>query len=135
MGCRGRAVDGNLHALDGEFGQTVGGGIVDAAAIGLELERDAAVGENLEEFPAMRDTERLAAAEGRVRDAGFDDAPREVECLVAPKLVSPSSVGPGFLAARDATRAAAVGQLPGDEQSGAVLVNRAPSMKAARDAT
>ena len=37
----------------------------------------------LEELPAVRHAERLAAAEGDVGDAEVDDAPREVERLVA----------------------------------------------------
>ena len=92
VGRRRRTVHRNLHALDGERREPVGCGIVDAAAIGLELEGDAAVGENLEEVPAMRDTERLAAAEGRVRNAGFDDASREVQRFVAPELIGPRVV-------------------------------------------
>jgi hypothetical protein len=38
----GGAVDRDLHAVDAERGDPVGGGVVDAAAVGLELERDAA---------------------------------------------------------------------------------------------
>ena len=116
MGRRGRAVDGDLHALDAKRGQPVGGGVIDAAAVGLELERDAGVGQTVEEVPAVRRTERLAAAEGNVGDAGVGDAPRDVERLVARQLVAPGLVGSGFLAACDAAGAASVGQLPGKER-------------------
>ena len=50
--CRGRAVDRDLHALDGERRQAIGGGVVDAAAVGLELERDAAAGEHARRYPS-----------------------------------------------------------------------------------
>ena len=100
--------------------------VVDAAAVGLDLEGDAGAGEDLEELPAMRHAERLAAAERNVGDAELADAPREVERFVAAKLVAPRLVGAGFLAARDAARAAAVGQLPGEEEGRPVLVDRAP---------
>ena len=85
-----------------------------------------AAARTLEELPAMRHAERLAAAEGDVGDAGLDDAPREVERLVAAKLIAPRLVGAGFLAAGDAARAAAVGQLPGKEKGRPVLIDRAP---------
>ncbi len=50
---RGRAgaVDGNLHAIDAERGDPVGRDGVDAAAVGLELEGDAAGREPLEDLP------------------------------------------------------------------------------------
>ena len=115
---------------DVERRQPVGGGIVDAAAVGFDLERDAAAGEDLEELPAMRHAERLAAAERDIGDAGLDDAPREVERLVAAKLIAPRLVGAGLLAARDAARAAAVGQLPGKEKGRAGT--RRPSAPASR---
>ena len=79
----GRAIDRDLHALHGERGEAVGGGVVDAAAVGLELERDAGRGEPLEDVPACGDAERLAAAEGDIGNAGVGDASREVERLVA----------------------------------------------------
>ena len=76
--------------------------------------------------PAVRHAERLAAAEGDVGNAGIDDAAREVERLVAAELVAPGAVGAGFLAAGDAARAAAVGELPGKKKGRAVFVYRAP---------
>jgi hypothetical protein len=72
------AVHRDLHALDAEPGQALGGALVDAAAVGLDLERDPARGEALEDLPAVRHAERLAAAEGDVRNAGLGDAAREL---------------------------------------------------------
>jgi hypothetical protein len=74
----------------------------------------------------MRHAERLAAAECRIGDAELADATREIERLVAPKLIPPSAVGPGLLAARDTLRVAAVGQLPGKKKGRPVLVERTP---------
>ena len=79
----------------------------------------------LEQLPAVRHAERLAAAEGDVGNAGSDDAAGELERLVAVELVAPGAVRAGFLAAGDAARAAAVGELPGKKKGRAVLVNRA----------
>ena len=62
---RGRTVHRDLHALNAERRQPVGGGVVDAAAVGLELERDAGAGEQLEDLPAMRT--RRAARRRRTR--------------------------------------------------------------------
>jgi len=121
----GGAVHRDLHAFDGKARQSLGGALVDAAAIGLDLEGDAARGEALEDLPAVRDAERLAAAEGDVGDAGMDDAARELECLFAVKLVAPGAVRTRLLAAGDAARAAAVGELPGKKKGRAKLVNRA----------
>src|SRR5205085_8501152 len=60
---RGRAVDRDLHAIDGERGDAVGRGGVDPAAVGLELEGDAAFGEPFEDVPGVVDAKWLAAAE------------------------------------------------------------------------
>ena len=86
----GRAVDRDLDALHGERREAVGGGVVDAAAVGLELERDAGRREHVEDVPAMRHAERLAAAERDIGDAGVGDAPREVERLVARRARRPT---------------------------------------------
>jgi hypothetical protein len=74
----------------------------------------------------MRHAERLAAAECRIGDAELADATREIERLVAPKLIPPSAVRPGLLAACDTLRVAAVGQLPSKKKGRPVLVERAP---------
>jgi hypothetical protein len=123
-GCR--AVDRDLHAVDAQRGEAVRGRVVDAAAVGLELERDAAAGQAVEEVPAERNTQRLAAAERDVGNGELDDRVRERERLVARQLVRPRAIGPGLLAARDAARRAAVGELPGDEERRAIFVDRAP---------
>jgi hypothetical protein len=122
----GRAVDRDLHAIDAERGDAVGGGVVDAAAVGLELERDAARGEAVEHVPAVRDAERLAAAESDIRNAGFADGAGELERLVPAQLVAPRLVGARLLAAREAAGAAAVGQLPGKKEGRSVIVYGAP---------
>ena len=56
----------------------------------------------------------------------FADAPRESERVVAPKLILPSAVRPGLLAARDTLRVAAVGQLPSKKERRPVVVERTP---------
>ena len=86
---------------------------------------------SLSKISACGTAERLAAAERDVRNAGVDDAVGEVEGLVARQLVAPGLVGTGFLAARDAPRAASVGQLPGKKKGRAVFDDRAPRMRAA----
>ena len=122
----GGAVDGNLHALDAKRCQPVRSGVIDAAAIGLELQCDAGVGQAGEEVPAMRRAERLAAAEGDIGDAGVDDARGDVQRLVARQLIAPRLVRSGFLAACDAAGAASIGQLPGEKKGRPVRVDRAP---------
>ena len=74
----------------------------------------------------MRRAERLAAAEGNIGDAGVGDARGDVQRLVARQLVAPRLVRAGFLAAREAARAAAIGQLPGEEKGRAVSSTGAP---------
>jgi len=49
------AVHGDLDALRAQAGQLCRARRVDEAAVGLELERDAARGEDLEEIPRVRD--------------------------------------------------------------------------------
>src|SRR5262252_8260080 len=122
----GGPVDRDLDAADGERLDPVGGHVVDATAIGLDLEGNPVLGEDLEELPAMRHAERLAAAECRIGNAELADATREIERFVAPQLIPPSAIGPGLLAARDALRVAAVGQLPGKKKGRPVLVERMP---------
>jgi hypothetical protein len=73
----------------------------------------------------MRHAQRLAAAERRVGNAERADGLGDPDGLVGAKLVRPAPVGAGFLAAGEAARLAAVGQLPGDEEGSAVLVGRA----------
>jgi hypothetical protein len=92
MRCRRRAVDRDLDAVDSKRREPVGGGIVDAAAVGFDLERNARRSEDPEQVPAMRDTERLAPAEGDIGDAGLRDPPCEREGFVAAKLVAPRLV-------------------------------------------
>jgi hypothetical protein len=126
VGRGGRTVDRDLHAVDGELGEAVGAGGVDAAAVGLELDRDAARDEALEDAPRVRNAERLAAAEGDVGNAGGGDRVGEGERLVRRQLVAPGLVGAGLLATGEAARAAAVGQLPGEKKGRRVLIDGAP---------
>jgi hypothetical protein len=97
--------------------------LVDMAAVGLDLQCDAAGGEELEQLPGVRHPERFAAAEGDIRNTRSDDAAGEVEGLAAGELVAPGAVRARFLAAGDAARAAAVGELPGKKQRRAKLLN------------
>src|SRR4030095_5710918 len=106
--------------------EPIGRGRVDATPVGLDLERDPRGREDLENLPAMRDPERLTAPEGNEGNAGFRDAAREVERLVAGELVRPRFVRAGLLAARETARAAAVGQLPGKKKGRPVLIDRTP---------
>src|SRR5262249_48375278 len=115
-----------LDASDGERLDPVGDRVVDATAVGLDLEGNPVLGEDLEELPAMRHAERLAAAECHIGDAKLADTTREIERLVGPKLIPPSVVGPGLLAARDTFRVAAIGQLPGKKKGRPVLTQRTP---------
>jgi hypothetical protein len=78
----------------------------------------------------MRRAERLAAAEGDIGDAGSGDRGREIERLASRQFVAPGPVGTGFLAAREATRAAAVGQLPGKKKGRFVVIDGAPPDRA-----
>jgi hypothetical protein len=123
---RGGAVDRDLHAVDSQLDEAIGGRRVDAAAVGLELEGDVAIGEPLEDVPRMRRAERLAAAEGDVGDAGLGDRGGEIERFARRQLVAPGAVRTGFLAAREAPRAAAVGQLPGKKKGRFVVIDGAP---------
>jgi hypothetical protein len=127
---RGRAVDRDLHAVDSKLDEAVGGRGVDAAAVGLELDGDVAIGEPREDVPGMRRPERLAAAEGDIGDAGIGDRGREIERLARRQLVAPGPVGTRFLAAREAARAAAIGQLPGKKKGRFVVIDGAPPGRA-----
>jgi hypothetical protein len=122
----GGAVDRDLDAIDGELGNPVGAVRVDAAAVGLELDGDAARDESLEDAPGVVDAERLAAAEGDVGDAGVGDRLGEDERFAGAQLVTPRPVGAGLLATRETTRAAAIGQLPGEKKGRCVLIDGAP---------
>jgi hypothetical protein len=126
VGRGGGTVDRDLHAVDGQLDEAVGGRRIDAAAVGLELEGDVAIREPLEKVPGMRRAERLAAAEGDVRDPGIGDRGGEIERLARRQLIAPGPVGTRFLAAREAARAAAVGQLPGKKKGRFVVIDRAP---------
>ena len=115
---------GVAHCWD-VFERLAAGG-VDAAAVGLELEGDAARREPFEDIPAVCDAERLAAAEGDEGNAEIDEGAGEVECLLAAQLIAPGSAGARFLAARQTACAAAVGQLPGKKKGRVVVIDRAP---------
>jgi hypothetical protein len=104
----------------------IGRGVVDVAAVGLELEGNAAAREDVEERPRVRRAQRLAAAECDIGNPGGDDALREVQRFGGRELVAPGLIGAGFLAAGDATGAATVGQLPRDEEGRPVLLDRTP---------
>jgi hypothetical protein len=77
----------------------------------------------------VRHAERLAAAEGDVRNAGLGDAARELERLFPVELVAPGAVRAGLLAAGDTARAAAIGKLPGKKKGRAKLVDRASTAR------
>jgi len=94
------------------------------AAVGLDLQCDAAGRQNLQELPEMRRAQRLAAAEGDIGNTGSDDAAGEVKGLAAVELVAPGAVRARFLAAGDAARAAPVGELPRKKKGRAKLLNR-----------
>ena len=126
MHCRARAVHGDLHALHAEPRQAIGRSVVDARAVGFDLECNAARREQLEQIPEMRRTERLAAAECYIGNPGCDDALCEVERLGAIQLIAPGPVGPRLLATGEAARRAAVGQLPGKKKGRAVLADGTP---------
>ena len=81
-----RAVDRDLDAAGPRASaRRSAAAVVDAAAVGLDLEGDAVRGEDLEDLPAVRHAERLAAAERDVRRcrtrrcAARDRAPRRGE--------------------------------------------------------
>jgi hypothetical protein len=99
------------------------------AAVGLDLQRDAVRREQLDNVPEVSYAERLAAAEGDVGNAAGRDAAGELERLAAGELVAPGAVRAGFLAAGDAARAAAIGELPGKKKGRAKLVNRASTAR------
>src|SRR5262249_45254140 len=103
-----------------------GGHVVDSTAVGLDLEGNPVLGEDLEELPAMRHAERLAPAECPIGGAQLAGATREVKPLLAPKLIPPSRVRPAPLAERDTLRVAAIGQLPSKKKGRPVLVERTP---------
>ena len=103
--------------------------LVDVAAVGFDLQRDAARDEQLQDFPEVRRAERLAAAERDVGNAGGDDAAGEFERLAPVELVAPGAIRPRFLAAGDAARAAAIGELPRKKKGRAKLVNRASTAR------
>jgi len=77
----------------------------------------------------VRHAERLPAAEGNVGNPGIDDAARQVERFVAAELIAPGAVRARLLAAGDAARTAAVGELPGKKKGRAKLVNRASTAR------
>jgi hypothetical protein len=126
------AVHRDLHALHFKLHDAVGAGGIDVAALGLELERHAALREDLEDLPRMGHAQRLAAAEGGIGNSSGYDLPRDIERLGARELVAPGLVGAGFLAAGEATRAAAVGELPCNEKGRPVLLDRAPLRRRVR---
>src|SRR5207244_6253229 len=94
------------------------------ATVGLELERSACARKRLEKLPAMGYSERLAAAERNIRNAEAIDLARDRQRFVARRFIGPRLVGSGFFATGDATRIAAIGQLPGDKKRRAVLLDR-----------
>src|SRR5205823_7337826 len=124
--CRRRPVHADPYAPNGQCGQPISGGIVDAATVGLELERSACARKRLEKLPAMGYSERLAAAERNIRNAEAIDLARDRQRFVARRFIGPRLVGSGFFATGDATRIAAIGQLPGDKKGRAVLLDRTP---------
>lgn len=125
---RSGAIDRDLHTLDCERREPVGRRVVDATAVRLELQRHPGVGKKVEDFPAMRHTERFASTEGHIRDAEVGDSPRHVERFVAAQLIAPGLVGSRFLATGDAARAAAIGQLPGKNRGARYSSTARPSM-------
>jgi hypothetical protein len=100
--------------------------VVDRVPVCLDLERNASVGQQLEEIEAERDGERLAATESDIRNAEVRDFACDSQRFIAVELIGPSLVGSRVFTAGNAARAAAIGQLPGDEEGCSVLVYRAP---------
>ena len=82
--------------------------------------------------PNVKNAERFAAAKGGVGNSRGNDLARDIERLGARELVTPRLVGPGFLAAGEAARAAAIGELPGNEKGRPVLLDRAPLRRRVR---
>jgi hypothetical protein len=124
-----RAVDRDLHAFDAEPREAPGGALVDVAAVGFDLQGDAACGEQLDNVPEVSHAERLAAAERDIGNAAGRDAAGELERLAPIELVAPGAVRAGFFAAGDAARAAAIGELPRKKKGRTKLVNRASTAR------
>jgi hypothetical protein len=103
--------------------QTVRGTGIDVAAVRLELDTDSGRRKTLEDLPAMRHTERLAAAECDIGNLRLDDLLREIQGLIPRQLIGPASIGSRLLATREARRRTAVGQLPRDYEWRAVFVD------------
>ncbi len=81
MGAGIRAVDRDLHAFGVETRETVGGRVVDAQAVGLNLEGRPSARQGFKDGPGMRDGERLPASERGVRNTGLDDLRGESQSL------------------------------------------------------
>jgi len=80
----------------------------------------------------MGDAQRLAAAESGVGNSRGNDLARDIQRFGTSELVAPCLVGTGFLAAGEAARAAAVGELPGNEKGRPVFLDRAPLRRRVR---
>jgi hypothetical protein len=80
----------------------------------------------------MGHAQRLAAAEGCVGNSRGHDLARDIQRLGARELVTPRLVGSGLLAAGEAARAAAIGELPGNEKGRPVLLDRTPLRRRVR---
>ena len=82
---------------DGERREPIGGGVVDAAAVGLDLERDARRGEPLEDLPAVRRRRAARRRRRRRREcrtrrcAGRGRAPRRGSSSSRQALSGPDS--------------------------------------------
>jgi hypothetical protein len=74
----------------------------------------------------MGRAEGFASAESYVWNAGIHNAPGEIQSLGAIQLIAPGPVGAGLLAAGEAARGAAIGQLPGKKKGRAVFAYGAP---------
>ena len=124
---RGRAVHRHLNAVERKGLQPVGGGIVDMAAVGFELEGDAARRRGSRRYPSNAGLRAVRRHRRRRRECR-NPAIRRARSSAAARsqLVRPRAVGAGLLAAREAARAAAVGELPGKEKGRAVLLYRTP---------
>lgn len=73
----------------------------------------------------MRHIEWLTATKSNVRDISRDNAPSELERFGPGKFVGPRLIRARVLTTGDTAGAAAVCQLPGNKQGGAVLLDRA----------
>ena len=87
VGRLGVAVEADLHRADRQAREPFCHGLVEALAVGLDLEPDPGAAELLGEREEMRDDQRLAAAQHHVGHAQADDLVGDAHGLVGVELV------------------------------------------------